>query len=79
MSLNTTVNEPGAGPKAILGLASDKLGDPVGASISSELNDASPTDETYCPLFAAEEHSHLVTEDHCTDTTTDKGFLVCST
>ncbi len=79
ISLVTTVNESGASPKAMSGFASDKFGDPVGTSILPEFNDASPTDETYCSNFAAEEHSHLVTEDHCTDTTTDKGLLVRST
>lgn len=63
----------------MLGFAPDKLGDSVGSSMSSNLGDASPTDETYWSSLTAEEHSHLVTEDHKTDTASDKGFLVCLT
>lgn len=68
--VTATVNEPDAWTYSMSGFVTEWLGDSTAPSNESEVGDASPTDETYCPLWTAEEASHLVTEDHHADTTT---------
>lgn len=53
----------------MIGLVTEKFGDPAVSPNESEFGDAPPTDETYCSFKNAEETPHLVTEDPHTDTT----------